>query len=49
MERERMLELGLDPSKTVNLYLDTDGWTAEQFPIDADRHKARPFEKRPWT
>ena len=43
MKRERMLEfmreLGLDPSKTINVHLDSSGWFAEQFALDADGKK----------
>ena len=46
MKRERMLEflreLGLDPSKTINVHLDSSGWFAEQFALDADGKKVLP-------
>ena len=46
MKRERILEflreLGLDPSKTINVHLDSSGWVAEQFALDADGKKVLP-------
>ena len=43
MKRERMTEfvreLGLDPSKSVDVRLDPFGWVAEQFVLDADGRK----------
>lgn len=40
MKRERMLEfvreLGFDPSSTLEVRLDPDGWLVEQFRLDDD-------------
>ena len=46
MKRERMLEflreLGLDPSKTINVHLDSSGWFAEQFLLDEEGNRVYP-------
>lgn len=40
MKRERMLEfvreLGFDPSNTLEVHLDPDGWQVKQFLLDED-------------
>lgn len=46
MKRERMLEflreLGIDPSKTINVRLDSYGWEAEQFLLDEEGNRVYP-------